>query len=159
MLINPHDADPSATWEVAGHSRRFANLFFDVVFLNLINGVLLTGLRMRGLFPPAPTEFSSDYLLLTTLVGFPVQLFYYIFFETLLFRTPGKLLTGTRVMSLDGTDPSFGKIILRTLVRMVPFELLSFLGGLNEGWHDKWTGTCVVRIRPEAEASDSSDYE
>jgi uncharacterized RDD family membrane protein YckC len=159
MPIHPHDTDPSATWEVASHGRRFANLLFDIIFLNLINSVLLTALRQRGLFPEAPVELTPHYLLLTTRITLPIQLFYYIFFETLFFRTPGKFLTGTRVMNLDGSDPSLRTIVLRTLVRIVPFEFLSFLGGLNQGWHDKWTDTCVVRVRPAAETNDSTDYE
>lgn len=59
--------------------------------------------------------------------------------------TFGKLLTGTKVVTVDGRKPDTSTILLRTLCRFVPFDGLSFLGNINRGWHDQWSKTIVVR--------------
>ena len=79
-------------------------------------------------------------------VGF-IVLFYFVFFESLIGRTPGKLLTGTRVVDEQGQKPSFGQILGRSLARMLPFEPLSFFGAENRGWHDSLSKTYVVKSR------------
>ncbi|HEX2675275.1 MAG TPA: RDD family protein, partial [Polyangiales bacterium] len=75
------------------------------------------------------------------------MLAYYIFFEAVFGRTPGKMLTGTRVVTVDGGTPSFTQILGRNLARYVPFEPFSFFGDDAVGWHDSWSGTRVVKVR------------
>lgn len=70
----------------------------------------------------------------------------YGLFETLTSRTPGKYITGTKVVMRDGTRPDTTTIFLRTLLRLVPFEALSFLGRYGIGWHDSLSKTLVVDI-------------
>ena len=41
---------------------------------------------------------------------------------------------------------SLKQVFLRTLIRLIPFEAFSFLGG-SKGWHDEWSGTKVIRVR------------
>ena len=70
---------------------------------------------------------------------------YYIFFEGTWQRTPGKWITGTKVVRKDGHAPTFGQVLGRSFSRLVPFEVLSFLVGPNpRGWHDRFTKTLVV---------------
>lgn len=68
---------------------------------------------------------------------------YYVFFESVWARTPGKLIFGTFVVDDAGGQPSPGQIIKRTLCRFIPFETFSFLG--ERGWHDSISNTRVVR--------------
>jgi uncharacterized RDD family membrane protein YckC len=70
---------------------------------------------------------------------------YYVFFEGIWARTPGKLLFGTIVVNEAGGKPSIGQVFGRTLSRFIPFEPLSFLG--TRGWHDSLSRTYVVRAR------------
>lgn len=49
----------------------------------------------------------------------------YFIFETLLHRTPAKLLTSTKVVNLDGSKSEVLAIIKRTLLRLVPFDAFS----------------------------------
>jgi uncharacterized RDD family membrane protein YckC len=72
---------------------------------------------------------------------------YYLGFEAACGRTPGKMIMGTRVVTLDGELPSFWQCLGRTATRFVPFEPLSFIGAKAIGWHDKWSDTRVVRTR------------
>lgn len=73
-----------------------------------------------------------------------VVLAYYIFCEYLFNRTVGKLLTGTIVVTEDGSKPSLARILLRSLIRLVPFEPFSVLSSSSRMWHDSWSKTVVV---------------
>lgn len=70
---------------------------------------------------------------------------HYVLFEAIFGRTPGKLITGTRTRVVTA-KPGFGQIIGRRFARLVPFEPFSFLVS-SGGWHDRWSGTRVVRVR------------
>ncbi|MBW2455472.1 MAG: RDD family protein [Deltaproteobacteria bacterium] len=87
---------------------------------------------------------------LINLAVYTVFPLYYLVAETLFGRTVGKLLTGTEVVTTDGSPPTFGAVFLRTLVRYVPFEPFSFLGTEN-GWHDRWSHTRVVLVPGQRE--------
>ncbi|MBT1685920.1 RDD family protein [Dawidia soli] len=77
------------------------------------------------------------------LVALMAYVLYYVLFEGLFHFTPGKLLLNTRVCMQNGTEPLWGTVVLRTLVRMIPFEPLSCL--YNQGWHDEFSRTKVIR--------------
>jgi len=73
---------------------------------------------------------------------------YYIFFESVWSKTPAKFITKTMVVMEDGKKPDFHTIIKRTLIRLVPFESLTFLFSERpRGWHDKWSKTFVIDDR------------
>jgi len=71
----------------------------------------------------------------------------YSLFEGVFGTSIGKLVTGCRVVGPDGLKVSFGKAVLRSLCRMIPFEQFSFLGSAARGWHDSITETYVVEGR------------
>lgn len=137
------DTDAHVTWEIASQGRRFANYLLDVIGYYVIMFSLGIVLTLAGVVNQSTPQ--GVFLLLALVV----QVLYYTFFEALLFRTPGKMITGTRVMTRDGDNPTFRMAFLRSLSRLVPFEPFSFLGHLNAGWHDQWTGTCVVRRKTD----------
>ena len=69
-------------------------------------------------------------------------------FEAAFGWTFAKLITGTRVVRIDGTKPSFPQVIGRTLARFIPFEPFSVLFSDSKlGWHDSLSNTRVVRVR------------
>ena len=60
-------------------------------------------------------------------------------------RTIGKFLTKTRAVRDDEDDLTFRDAMMRSLVRIVPFEPFSFLSDDGRsGWHDVWTDTKVI---------------
>ncbi|HEX2627520.1 MAG TPA: RDD family protein, partial [Chitinophagaceae bacterium] len=59
--------------------------------------------------------------------------------------TIGKLLTGTRAVRNDGKELTWKDAIVRSLCRMIPFEVLS--GFAYRPWHDSITKTTVVQVR------------
>lgn len=61
-------------------------------------------------------------------------------------RSLGKLITGTRVIMIDGSKPTIGNYFLRNIIRMLPLiDQLSFLG--ENGFHDSWSNTRVINIK------------
>lgn len=67
---------------------------------------------------------------------------YYLIFEYGINQTIGKLITGTKVISINNGYPSWQQITKRTFVRFIPFEGLTFLWGLD--LHDHLSKTYVV---------------
>lgn len=120
----------------ADSGKRFLNLLVD-----LIVSILIFYPMFEALIYTHPQYFASEaYMLLASSIRLII---YYSFYEAVLGATPGKLLTETRVTNEDGTQPSFGSIFIRTVSRLVPFEAFSFFA--NDGWHDKWSNTIVVK--------------
>ena len=75
-------------------------------------------------------------LLLGYVLVFAAFIGYYYVMETKFQRTVGKFgMTKTKVVQMDGTQPSNGTILVRTLSRLLPFDRLSYLFVKN-GLHD-----------------------
>lgn len=123
-------------FRTASSSRRLANYIIDKIgyfFFAFVVGIIL-GLIGVNIEP------VNNYLL-----GIMLILGYYIFFEGIWQRTPGKWITKTKVVKEDGTKPDFGQIVGRSFSRLIPFEAFSFLaGGYPVGWHDRFPHTLVV---------------
>jgi uncharacterized RDD family membrane protein YckC len=125
----------------ASRGQRLVNLIIDYIARGLLGMALsfvLVGLR-------APLH---EYLYLYTF-GFTLLTYvgYYVLCEWLFGFTIGKLITRTRVVSNDGRKPRFMQILGRSLARFVPFEPFSFFNTPAVGWHDRWSGTRVIKTR------------
>lgn len=73
-------------------------------------------------------------------------------------RTIGKYITGTKVMTTDGQVPTAYEFFIRNISRLVPFDILSFLG--ENGWHDSWSDTRVINVKNyKAETQTKSEIE
>lgn len=134
---------PPSEDELASTGQRLVNLLIDFLAIGVF-GFVMGGLSVAWDPDPEPRSFLENQAF-----GILLNLVYYTGFEGLLGRTPGKLLTGTRVVASSGGQPSATQILGRSLARMVPFEPFSFLGGRGHpvGWHDAWSKTRVVRVR------------
>ncbi len=121
----------------ADKAARFGNYIIDViVFIALfILHLLLFEMFNITADPDAPL-FGLYYIML--------YFGYYFLFEYFLGKTPGKFLTRTRVVDMNGEWPGGKKLLIRNLCRFIPFDNFSFLFG-PAGWHDSISGTMVVR--------------
>lgn len=142
----------------ASQGQRFLNLLIDVLFMRFLLSKATGYLFGYILLAVAPDflqqvayEISFDdkswrFWLLSILLGYFNYLIYYSFCEKA-FKgyTLGKLITGTRAIRDDGGELTFKDAILRTLCRIVPFEVFSGLA--DRPWHDSWTKTSVVKSR------------
>lgn len=137
------DIASAAESELAGRWQRFFNFVIDYlcfVGLAFIIGFMVAvgggdaGLQMMKSIPDL-------------VFGVALMAVYYIVLEGVFGRTLGKIVTGTRVVTVDGHKPSLPKIIGRSLLRFIPFEALTFFGPNGRGWHDRLSGTRVIKMR------------
>ena len=128
---------------IASSNRRFLNLILDNILFRVLVFTIGFVVAMAGGVRFLPTEPLSDVALSISLF-----LLYYALQEFFWGRTLAKFITGTKVVTADGTAPTMQQIIGRTLCRIIPFEAFSYLGKFPVGWHDKLSGTRVVLTRP-----------
>ncbi len=69
---------------------------------------------------------------------------YYFIMEGFTGGSIGKLITGYIVIDEFAERPTLGKIAVRTLARLIPFEAFSCLS--ERGWHDTMSKTYVVKL-------------
>jgi uncharacterized RDD family membrane protein YckC len=70
---------------------------------------------------------------------------YYLTFELIFGQTIGKMITKTKVVTSNETRISFSKILLRTLLRLIPIDFISYLVSPN-GIHDNLSNTKLVKL-------------
>lgn len=77
---------------------------------------------------------------------FIVPLIYYLIFEGIFARTPGKFLTGSIVVDLEGKKPNFWLVLVRTFCRLHIKAILHATDS-SKVFHDEMSDTCVVNKR------------
>ncbi|RDI06773.1 RDD family protein [Flavobacterium sp. AG291] len=145
------DNDLSVDWYI-----RLANVLIDIVAIYILAFVLfifiyiLAGLGLDGLGLWLEGLSDRDF----NLLGVGLMMAYYMIMEITTQRTVGKLITGTIVISEDGSKPEAKSIIGRSLCRIFTIEALSFLRAYPRGWHDSASGTYVVKVKKYKEIMD-----
>jgi uncharacterized RDD family membrane protein YckC len=71
--------------------------------------------------------------------------FYYFLTEKFFSRSLSKFITNTLVVKENGTKPNTIDILARSVLRIIPFEYLTFLRGRKPGIHDDYSNTFVVK--------------
>jgi uncharacterized RDD family membrane protein YckC len=134
------DEEQSGPTEPASRTQRFLNLLIDLVGYFTLAIVVTVVLAI--VYPPfvESSSVAGDYAF-----GFIVITSYYALSEALFGRTLGKLVTRTWVVNESGGKPTFAQILGRSAARSIPFEPFSFFGTEPTGWHDRLSGTRVVR--------------
>jgi uncharacterized RDD family membrane protein YckC len=129
-------------------TKRFLNLLIDTVFFYILLFAII------GLFTlvEAGTAESMDQAnpLIVQLIGTLLFAAYYAVFEAWLGKTPGKIITKTKVVDNEGKKPGFKAIVGRSLARIIPFEAFSFLRETPIGIHDRMSQTMVIDDRPRS---------
>jgi len=140
---------------------RLANSLLDFIALAVVNLILYVIFTFLYNTTSIELFFLLNHggFLWDMAVGIVVSFTYHFLAESLSDgKTFGKIITSTKVISIDGIKPSTKQYFLRSLVRQVPFDFLSFLG--YNGWHDSWSDTRVISIKNyEAERQAKSDIE
>ena len=111
-------------------SVRLANYIIDMFVIFFITFCIDLGLDSIDIFS------SSIYF---------VMFFYYITFEAYNGQTIGKRITKTKVIDKYGKRPSFLKLFMRSVLRLIPIDGLSYLFGSEQGFHDKLSSTRLVK--------------
>jgi len=133
-------SEPEASREIvpAGKGRRFGTLIVDYIMFFVLSFCI--GLAVPFLFGDAGLHAIQS--IPDVALGLLITIAYYVFFEGIWARTPGKLIFGTIVVTESGNKPKLGQVFGRTLCRFIPFEAFSFLG--ERGWHDSIPSTYVI---------------
>lgn len=134
------DLRTAVNYSKASLGFRFANFFIDYFILVIV--IAFFEIFIGRIFGMG--SYSELIFLLMNLIVF--VLFYSL--QEIVFkgRTIGKFITRTKVVTVDGEEPSAEKYFIRSLCRMIPFEAFSFLFSSESGWHDTISNTRVVRI-------------
>lgn len=120
---------------------RFLNFIIDLIIFSILGTIILVVLKTT-------TDLLNDeYNLNSRILSLVLYLLYYLVFELTLYTTPGKLLTKTKIVSNDNETPAFDSIVIRTLLRIVPFEPISiFFNDQKLCWHDQFSKTKIIHI-------------
>ncbi|EJL73911.1 RDD family protein [Chryseobacterium populi] len=124
---------------------RLVNYFIDLVVFYIIYFILLTVLYIIS--PAFNSWISNLNPIADRLMSVTFYIFYIFLTESLMKgRSIGKLITGTKVIMIDGTTPSLPDYFIRNIIRgIILIDQLSFLG--ETGFHDSWSNTRVIKIK------------
>ena len=146
------DIEQDILLEPASVGVRFANLLIDTLFYYAV--MLLLAVALGFLYEATGNDIETSFLSREDIGAISLQ--YLLSFITYLGvftlmegsakgKTLGKLITGTRALTIDGGNITWKIAFMRSLCRIVPFEAFSAFGG--NPWHDRWTDTIVVKER------------
>ncbi|AEW02763.1 hypothetical protein A4D02_01945 [Niastella koreensis] len=124
-------------------THRFVHYLLDFIFitpiwLNIIQ--LFLNVRSFGW----GGDFDKAFVQVAAQLMIGVAFFFYYFISEAIFcQTFGKMATRSCVVT-NGVEFSNGRMFIRTLSRLIPFDKFSFLFGAN--WHDRASSTAVVYV-------------
>lgn len=139
----------------ATKGNRFVNYIVDVIiFIVLIFGIVFAISVLFYVFADDATvvdkfiyELENMNPFLDRLItGATLALLYFVSETLLKGKTVGKYITKTKVVLIDGSNPSYLDYLKRSCSRIIPFDPLSFLGSEGRGWHDSISNTYVVDV-------------
>ena len=122
-----------------GAGIRFVNFVIDFVVLFIL---YFTIIPVFETFLSLENQTERAIYRMGSLVFF-VSL-YYIPLEHGLQKTLGKIITKTKVVTLEGNKPELMDIVSRTFCRFIPFDRFSFFFSRN-GFHDAISRTKVIK--------------
>lgn len=129
---------------------RFFHAFVDLLIINtfgLILQIVVWGISLTSpFFLYLLTSFFFSFF------SFILRPVYYALCEAIWQSTPGKMIFGRVVINQYAEKPEATSIIIRSLVRLIPFEAFSCFS--ERGWHDTWTDTWVVHKSEAAALAD-----
>lgn len=139
-LQQQKDTTVITTLSSASNWKRFAHLCIDTFICVFIFSPYL--FMFPDLLHNLENQIGEYFTLYVFL--FVTRLIYYPLTEIILQASPAKLLTGSRIVTDEGTIPGKATIFKRTLLRFIPLEPFSFFELNTKGWHDRFSRTQVV---------------
>lgn len=157
-IRTPEGVDLELT--LAGAGSRMAAALLDGVILAVVVVATLVAVTVLGL--AAEPETGTFLLGFASLLVTVEVIGYYVVFEGLRGKTPGKMALGLRVTGAGGEPVSFVRAAIRNLVRIVDFLPVAYGVGLvtllasprNQRVGDLAAGTIVIRERFAASEPD-----
>lgn len=122
--------------KIADKGTRLANYLIDGIFFYVL--YMLLYVIIVNLY----YYINNDYLFIPDIAFYVSYFLYNFFFEVFSNSTLGKMLTRTVVKNMDGTKPTVKSVFIRNVLRLIPYDQLSFLFGFI-GLHDDVSKTIV----------------
>ncbi len=122
---------------LASKGKRLGNYVIDRIIVQGLSYALIFGVASSNM-----GESEMTGMIIVAALG--LWIIYYSLFEAFTGKTIGKLITGSKVVNVDGSPISVGQAFGRTFSRIIPFEAFSFLGQKGIGWHDSLSDTRVI---------------
>ena len=119
----------------ADAGKRFLNLVIDVAVIIFLIFIFNTVIYSRSIF---------SFLGLMNLLDLIIIFTYYYGLENSMGQTVGKMLTKTKVVTLEGVKPTTQQMLVRTFSRFIPLEPVLLIGG--KWLHDSLAKTKVVNV-------------
>lgn len=113
---------------------RFLNFLIDLLVCAFIIFILTYSLNI----------LVNKHMLVGSFIVIATYILYYVIFEIRFQRTLGKMLTKTKVVTINEEVPSSTDIIIRSVVRIFPFDSFTFLL-MRNGLHDRLSNTKVIK--------------
>jgi uncharacterized RDD family membrane protein YckC len=137
--------------EVVSQGVRFGYFLIDVAFYYILTFIigLIIGIIVVATGNVDLLSEGSGFLKSLDFMGYPIFFLYYALCEGLFGATLGKLICGYTVIDEQANKVSFGKAMLRTICRYIPFEQFSCFA--ERGWHDTLSKTYVVKRSEKVE--------
>ncbi len=134
------DSSEPISSNLASTGQRLGNYLIDVVMIYILMFIVLMVMYGMG------SQIEENGIITNFLFLFLTPL-YYLISEANGGKTIGKLITRTKVVNKQGEKPSFSQILGRSFSRLVPFEAFSAFSSSKMMWHDKWSGTYLVKTK------------
>lgn len=142
MSNNLFQSDSTINLVEADKGKRLLNYIIDATAISLIQTILVNTFNFLENLPLGSFFYGYKVVFGFNLFFTPI---YYILAEYLSNgKTLGKIVTGTRTVTLTGDKPTLNQIIGRSFARIIPFEPFSYLGDQPNGWHDRLSETLVI---------------
>lgn len=124
---------------------RFVNYIVDMIVFQIVIGIVSTIFDTIQAYTKVDPFVNMGFVISSTLFIICLYPGFYACCEYMWQQTPGKFLTRTYVIDEYANKPELHTLLLRSVIRFIPFDGLSFLGdGYVRGWHDSWANTWVV---------------
>jgi uncharacterized RDD family membrane protein YckC len=139
-------------YEAAGVGYRILATILDEVFkmVYIIIGFLILGLTAKS--NPHFYDSNDNYTLYTVLIlaALPYTLYYFLSETFMNGQSFGKKIVGTKVVKLDGTQPSVSSYMIRSLLRVIDNGLIALIAVAvtekSQRLGDLAAGTTVIKI-------------
>lgn len=124
---------------------RFLNFVIDLLVCLFIIFVLVYSLNI----------LVNKHMLVGSFIVIATYILYYVILEIRFQRTLGKMLTKTKVVTINEEVPSPTDIMIRSVVRVFPFDHFTFLL-MKNGLHDRLSNTKVVKVNKKTTDDNAS---
>lgn len=121
----------------SGIGTRVINFLVDIILSALISYGIYYFFKWYAVYWRWP--FVQYYVFF-----FGIQFIYYFLFESITGRSPGKMLTYSKVITKEGGKPGLPAVFIRSVIRLTIIEAFLFPVLEDRTLHDYLSGTYVV---------------